>query len=253
MWQSIYLENCFSPVPFIDPSRPSWEGGSGYADVSAFTGAGGGLGGGASGLRMGGWGEGEKRLMGSLAGPKDPTEEVCLEKRVFYRVISGAQLPVVALGREWLTERSFMRICRSARVHLGTHLRRLPRPDDGRMGASAPLRPSLPFSLTNPRAREQSPNLDCFITRIGQHPERLENMYFTYVLLLRALSRAGTQLVHTLEATHAAPEEVGGLRELVRVAGGCPSTFDESTMFSSGGKEALVRCAVSLSPSEDQD
>lgn len=87
VWQSIYLENCFSPVPYIDPARPSWEGGSGYADVSAFTG--GGLGGG-MGLRMGGWGEGEKRLMGSLAGPKDPTEEVCLEKRVFYRVISGA-------------------------------------------------------------------------------------------------------------------------------------------------------------------
>lgn len=90
VWQSIYLENCFSPVPYIDPSRPSWEGGSGYADVSAFTGGGaGGLG----GLRMGGWGEGEKRLMGSLAGPKDPTEEVCLEKRVFYRVISGAFPP----------------------------------------------------------------------------------------------------------------------------------------------------------------
>ncbi|BGP33040.1 endoplasmic oxidoreductin-1 [Rhodotorula toruloides] len=191
VWQSIYLENCFSPVPYIDPSRPSSEGGSGYADVSAFTGmGGGGLGGG--GLRMGGWGEGEKRLMGSLAGPKDPTEEVCLEKRVFYRVISGLHA--------------------SISVHIC----------DDYLDQSTGL---------------WSPNLDCFITRIGQHPERLENMYFTYVLLLRALSRAGPQLVQTLEATHAARNEVEGLSGLVKVAGGCPSTFDESTMFS-GGKEA---------------
>ncbi|CDR41399.1 RHTO0S06e01486g1_1 [Rhodotorula toruloides] len=191
VWQSIYLENCFSPVPYIDPSRPSWEGGSGYADVSAFTGGGaGGLG----GLRMGGWGEGEKRLMGSLAGPKDPTEEVCLEKRVFYRVISGLHA--------------------SISVHIC----------DDYLDQSTGL---------------WSPNLDCFITRIGQHPERLENMYFTYVLLLRALSRAGPQLVQTLEATHAARNEVEGLRGLVSVAGGCPSTFDESTMFS-GGKEAQL-------------
>lgn len=42
------------------------------------------------GLNQGGWGESEKRLVGSLAGPRDAgDEEVCLEKRVFYRVISG--------------------------------------------------------------------------------------------------------------------------------------------------------------------
>ncbi|KAK4334663.1 Endoplasmic oxidoreductin-1 [Rhodotorula toruloides] len=199
VWQSIYLENCFSPVPYIDPSRPSWEGGSGYADVSAFTGMGGGglaggLGAAGGGLRMGGWGEGEKRLMGSLAGPKDPTEEVCLEKRVFYRVISGLHA--------------------SISVHIC----------DDYLDQSTGL---------------WSPNLDCFITRIGQHPERLENMYFTYVLLLRALSRAGGQLVQTLQATHAAQNEVRGLEGLVSTAGGCPSTFDESTMFS-GGKEAQL-------------
>ncbi|BGP25516.1 ERO1-like protein beta [Rhodotorula toruloides] len=192
VWQSIYLENCFSPVPYIDPSRPAWEGGSGYADVSAFGGLG--LGAGGGGLRMGGWGEGEKRLMGSLAGPKDPTEEVCLEKRVFYRVISGLHA--------------------SISVHIC----------DDYLDQTTGL---------------WSPNLDCFVTRIGQHPERLENMYFTYVLLLRALSRAGPQLVRTLEATHAAGEEVRGLAELVNVAGGCPSTFDESTMFN-GGKEAQL-------------
>lgn len=42
------------------------------------------------GLSQGGWGESEKRLVGSLQGPRDAGDEVCLEKRVFYRVISGA-------------------------------------------------------------------------------------------------------------------------------------------------------------------
>lgn len=85
----------------------------------------------------------------------------------------------------------------------------------------------------------QAPNLDCFITRIGQHPERLENMYFTYVLLLRALARSGPQLVHTLEDTAGELETRDRLQALVKVANGCPSTFDETSMFS--GKEAEVR------------
>ena len=41
-------------------------------------------------MSQGGWGESEKRLVGSLQGPRDAGDEVCLEKRVFYRVISGA-------------------------------------------------------------------------------------------------------------------------------------------------------------------
>lgn len=84
----------------------------------------------------------------------------------------------------------------------------------------------------------QAPNLDCFITRIGQHPERLENMYFTYVLLLRALARSGPQLVQTLEDTAGELETGDRLQALVKVANGCPSTFDETSMFS--GKEAKV-------------
>ncbi|BGP56261.1 endoplasmic oxidoreductin-1 [Rhodotorula sphaerocarpa] len=196
VWKAIYEENCFAPVPFIDPSRATWEGGSGFAHVPMSsseppaTAAAGGLGG-FGGLTMGGWGEAEKRLMGSLAGPKDPTEEVCLEKRVFYRVISGLHA--------------------SISVHIC---------DD----------------YLDQQTGEWAPNLDCFITRIGQHPERLENMYFTYVLLLRALARSGPQLVRTLEETAGELDTRDSLKGLVQVANGCPSTFDETSMFS--GKEA---------------
>ncbi|GAA5936261.1 hypothetical protein JCM3775_006447 [Rhodotorula graminis] len=196
VWKAIYEENCFTPVPFVDASRSTFEGGSGFAPVSSgFGGLAsgmGGMGGMGGGLAAGGWGESEKRLLGSLAGPRDPDEEVCLEKRVFYRVISGLHA--------------------SISVHIC---------DD----------------YLDQQTGEWAPNLDCFITRIGQHPERLENMYFTYVLLLRALSRSGPQLVRTLDATAGERETRDRLEQLVRVADGCPSTFDETSMFS-GGKEA---------------
>ncbi|GAA5828868.1 hypothetical protein JCM3770_001803, partial [Rhodotorula araucariae] len=195
VWKAIYEENCFTPVPFVDASRPTFEGGSGFAPVSSFgtpAGASAGLGMGGMGLAAGGWGESEKRLLGSLAGPRDPDEEVCLEKRVFYRVISGLHA--------------------SISVHIC---------DD----------------YLDQTTGQWAPNLDCFITRIGQHPERLENMYFTYVLLLRALSRAGPQLVRTLDETAGGAEARDALARLVDVADGCPSTFDETSMFS-GGKEA---------------
>ena len=42
------------------------------------------------GLLGGNWKEEERKLMGSLAGPRDGGDEICLEKRVFYRLISGS-------------------------------------------------------------------------------------------------------------------------------------------------------------------
>lgn len=83
VWKAIYEENCFTPVPFIDPSRAVSEGGTGFASLSS---VGIGMGG---GLSSGAWGESERRLVGNLVGPRDGGEEMCLEKRVFYRLISG--------------------------------------------------------------------------------------------------------------------------------------------------------------------
>ncbi|GAA5853012.1 hypothetical protein JCM8547_004768 [Rhodosporidiobolus lusitaniae] len=200
VWKAIYEENCFTPVPFIDPSRSTSDGGSGFASlaggVSSAGGGFGGLGGGMGGLQQGGWGENEKKLMGSLAGPRDAGDEVCLEKRVFYRVISGLHA--------------------SISVHIC---------DD----------------YLDQKTGDWSPNLPCFITRIGQHPERLENMYFTYVLLLRALARSGPPLVKTLNDTAASTEELERLEGLVKTANGCPSTFDEGSMFLGGPEAELLK------------
>ncbi|GAA6018256.1 hypothetical protein JCM10207_002887 [Rhodosporidiobolus poonsookiae] len=200
VWKAIYEENCFTPVPFIDPSRPTSEGGSGFAHLSGggMSSGLGGMGGmgGLGGLSAGAWGESEKKLMGSLAGPRDAGDEVCLEKRVFYRVISGLHASIsVHICDDYLDQKTGL----------------------------------------------WSPNLECFITRIGQHPERLENMYFTYVLLLRALGRSGPLLVRTLDDTAASADEKARLDALVKTANGCPSTFDETSMFNGGAEAELLK------------
>jgi hypothetical protein len=101
VWKSIYEENCFGVVPYLDPSRGKESGGTGFASL-------GGGGGGKSSLDMGlGSSQGGsgssgltemKTLMGSLAAPRDGQEEMCLEKRVFYRLISGKRCDPLDFG-----------------------------------------------------------------------------------------------------------------------------------------------------------
>lgn len=106
------------------------------------------------------------------------------------------------------------------------------------------------------------PNLQCFITRIAQHPERLQNVYFDYIVMLRALEKAGPRLLASFPdpksvATKRSSKqdqstsamESGALElctgddktdvhtrkllsDLVAEAGSCPGTFDERAMFS---------------------
>lgn len=104
-----------------------------------------------------------------------------------------------------------------------------------------------------------SPNLQCFITRVAQHPERLENVYFTYVLLLRALAVSGPEILATLDAVTTSAAQSSTAREgdeqlarddtreklvgLVEAAKGCENTFDETSMFT--GRDAEVRFHLS--------
>lgn len=188
VWKAIYEENCFTKIAFIDPSRPKDQGGSGFAPLSGGSPATSfGLPSFPSSL------DPSKGLLGSLAGPRDGGDEVCLEKRVFYRLISGLHASIS------------IHIC-----------------DD----------------YLDQRTGTWAPNLECFITRIGEHPERLQNVYFTYVVLLRALAKSGPQLVRTIGATVGDTATVDKFEHLLRLAQGCPTTFDEGSMFS--GPEAAV-------------
>ena len=116
VWKAIYEENCFDVVPFLPPSRSSESGGSGYVGSSLIQDK----------------SQGVRNLMGTLglAAPSDPQDEMCLEKRVYYRVISGGSASPACSTRHHLTL-----LHRPARVHLDTHLRRVPRPIDRRMAA----------------------------------------------------------------------------------------------------------------------
>jgi hypothetical protein len=128
--------------------------------------------------------------MASLASPPDAgASEQCLEKRVFYRIVSGLHASIsVHICAEYLQA-------------------------DGVTWA---------------------PNLQCFLTRIAQHPERLQNVYFNYVLLLRALARAGDYIdAFVLRPGDAIADASTRdlLSSLVQQARASPPSFDERTMF----------------------
>lgn len=183
VWRSIYEENCFgapgsgasllpSPGGFV--SRKDLFGASFNAPPPGSSSSPAGL----------------SNLMGSLAAPPDAgSTEQCLEKRVFYRLISGLHA--------------------SISIHICSE-------------------------FLNTTTGEWSPNLECFVTRIAQHPERLQNVYFNYVLLLRALARAGDYIeafVLRPGDAIAEPETRTLLANLVQQARACPPSFDEGSMF----------------------
>lgn len=137
--------------------------------------------------------------MPSLQAPPDPAAtEQCLEKRVFYRVISGLH------------------------ASISTH---------------------ICAEYLDQKTGEWSPNLECFVSRIAQHPERLQNVYFNYVLLVRALARAGDYLTRfRLKRGHGIPASeqrtLSLLESLVSQANECPPTFDEQSMFRPSNPDA---------------
>lgn len=140
--------------------------------------------------------------MGSLGltAPRDPqAEEQCLEKRVFYRLISGLHASIsIHICAEYLDKTS----------------------------------------------GEWRPNLECFITRIAEHPERLQNVYFNYVLMLRALTKAAPYLrsfdysVGNSTVDERTQEVVRGLLDR---AVSCTATFDETSMFASGPDANILK------------
>ena len=100
-----------------------------------------------------------------------------------------------------------------------------------------------------------SPNLQCFINRLATHPERLSNVYFNAVLLLRAVARAAPYLEaydigvaptgKKLDARGLALREddrhaKDNFREVLDLArqGGLEHGFDEGDFFT--GPDAVV-------------
>jgi len=78
------------------------------------------------------------------------------------------------------------------------------------------------------------PNLDMFIYRLGSFPDRMKNIYFTFVYLLRAAHKASTFLSnYDYDTAHPQEDQKvqSHVRSLLSSSLVCSSTFDETTLF----------------------
>ncbi|KAF5094010.1 hypothetical protein D0Z00_003743 [Geotrichum galactomycetum] len=121
---------------------------------------------------------------------------VCIEQRLFYRLISGMHSSV------------------------STH---------------------LCYSYLNTTTGVWGPNVDCFMSRVGNHPERLTNLYFNYALVSRAIAK----LRNYIDDLQFCPESTGydqatrkQVLQLARSANAGPHIFNETLVFST--PEALL-------------
>lgn len=104
---------------------------------------------------------------------------------------------------------------------------------------------------------EWAPNLECFVSRLATHPERLSNVYFNAVLLLRAVARAAPYLeaydIGTAPVTQSldpkimrqctqdveAKEALDGVLKLAK-GDGMQKAFDEADFFTSADAPVSV-------------
>ncbi|OAV93593.1 hypothetical protein PTTG_11990 [Puccinia triticina 1-1 BBBD Race 1] len=90
----------------------------------------------------------------------------------------------------------------------------------------------------DPSTGQWVPNLQCYLNRIGLYPDRLENLYFTYTLMLRALSRSASYLSSPRVELCTGDAKADSLTRksldrLIAIAHSYPVTFDETRMFKS--------------------
>ncbi|KAI8089114.1 endoplasmic reticulum Oxidoreductin 1-domain-containing protein [Halteromyces radiatus] len=187
VWKAIYEENCFNIVHKMSEgcptcsALPSEESSSNFSPLDGLTKVP------SSKAQLG-------ALLQDLAEAPDDIDhgddgEVCLEKRVYYRLISGLHS--------------------SISIHICDEY----------------------FDRTTGK---WGPNLECFVQRIGAHPERLGNIYFTYALVLRAVTKLDSYLAQYPFQTGDQIEDEHTralIRDLISSTKECPATFDETTMF----------------------
>jgi len=162
VWNAIYQENCFGQ------SEATWS-----------------------------WSKPVVSVPDTLSSKSSTEEEgMCMEKRVFYRVISGLH------------------------TSISTH---------------------ICMEYFNQTTGTWAPNLQCFIDRVGAHPDRLQQMYFNTVLLLRAVSRLGPYLSaydYCSTGTHEEDAHTKSLLgNIINVAHQI-GKFDEKLMFA--GEDANI-------------
>ncbi|THH31787.1 hypothetical protein EUX98_g2413 [Antrodiella citrinella] len=180
VWASIYEENCFGMSEFnlLSTNSPN------PAPVSL-----------------------PDSMTGVLKVDGNDNSKSCLEKRIYYKIISGVES--------------------SYAIYFG-------RPDTPSLGLHASISTHVCHEDMNQTTGEWGPNLQCFINRVAAYPERLQYIYFNVVLLLRAVSRIGPYLsaydycgTGTHEDDAYTLEKLGQVVNIAQTVG----KFDETVLF----------------------
>jgi hypothetical protein len=167
IWNAIYQENCFG---LAEKSQPSSSMSSSSFLLSS-------------------------NPLSSLSPPEEEDASECLEKRVYYKIISGLH------------------------ASISTH---------------------ICHEYLDQATGEWGPNLECFISRVASHPERLQYIYFNTVLLLRAVARIGPYLSAYDICTGNERDEIDSRVQLSKVIEIAEKAgrFDETSLFR--GEDAKV-------------
>lgn len=203
VWRSIYEENCFGMSEFDTLGAMSNNNGP-------------------NGLAKGRQGEGEG---------------VCLEQRVYYKIISG-------MSPRDKSVRGVKLWALGLHASISTHICH---EDFNQTTGQWVQHIFVLLFLTHLTHSQQGPNLQCFIDRIASYPERLQYIYFNTVLLLRAVARIGPYLSaydYCGDGTH--EKDVLTLDKLNSVVSIAQNVgkFDEKALFR--GENAKV-CMVNSS------
>lgn len=103
-------------------------------------------------------------------------------------------------------------------------------------GFHASITLSICEHFHDPITRENGPNTDCYYYRLGQFTDRLKNIYFTFLFLLRATQHASSFLSKYHYNTGDVAEDSLVSKNINDLLGvpllqGCVPTFNESEMF----------------------
>ena len=197
VWRAIYQENCFRP--------PNSTNSSGVTKPNKKA-------------------RGKNKLTEIFGVPQERLGELCLEKRAFYRAISGLHSSIT--------------------IHLSSRF-----PEGKLRNAKTPnLKGFFPEGAGNNSPfsglteENYVPNVELFLSRFdpertnGQGPFWLKNLYFVYLLELRALQKAATYLESRPFYTGNEEEDKDtqiAVKEFMHIVRTFPEPLDESKLFSS--------------------
>jgi len=165
---------------------------------------------------------GKNKLSEIFGVPQDRLGELCLEKRAFYRAISGLHASIT--------------------IHLSSRYpegKLIKNKDSTHKGLFDKLPGNIsPFEATTEET--YLPNLKLFLSRFdpehtkAQGPFWLKNLYFVYLLELRALQKAAPYLENELFYTGNEEEDKDtqiAVKDLLNIVRSFPDHYDESKLF----------------------